>query len=303
VGDALRAIGQTMAHMGLDDPRLTPSGKLDLRLSRLLTAYNKADPPPARVKPIPLMLLRHTCALHRQSQHPLGHAAADMLTLGFYYLLRPGEFANTDNPESSPFRLQDVHLMVGCRRLNHISCPKHALHATTFAFLEFTNQKNGVRGELIGLGRSGNNSFCPIASLINRVIHLRHHSAQPDTPLYAYHTTHWNSVTAAILTTFLRQSALTLGPTLGLTPGDISVRSLRSSGAMALLCGNVDTDRIRLLGRWRSDEMLRYLHVQAFPVVASIASTMLQYGDFTLIPNIPHNSHPPTGGHQGPVAH
>jgi hypothetical protein len=67
---------------------------------------------------------------------------------------------------------------------------------------------------------------------------------------------------------------------------------------MALLYGNVDTDRIRLLGRWRSDEMLRYLHVQAFPVVAHIASTMLQHGNFTLIPN---NPLPTSRGNQGPV--
>jgi hypothetical protein len=63
VGDALRAIGQMLAHMGLNDPRLTPSGTLDLRLSRLLSAYNKADPPPSRVKPVPLTLLRYTCDL------------------------------------------------------------------------------------------------------------------------------------------------------------------------------------------------------------------------------------------------
>jgi hypothetical protein len=69
---------------------------------------------------------------------------------------------------------------------------------------------------------------------------------------------------------------------------------------MALLCGNVDTDRIRLLGRWCSDKMLRYLHVQAFPVVANIASTMLQHGNFTLIPN---NPNPTPRGDQGPVVH
>jgi len=78
-----------------------------------------------------------------------------------------------------------------------------------------------------------------------------------------------------------------VGLPLGLTPTDISVRSLRASGAMALLCANVDTDRIRLLGRWRSDEMLRYLHVQADPVVAPIASAMLRNGHFTLLPNQP----------------
>jgi len=281
-------VGQTLAHMGLTDPRLTPSGKLDIRLSHLLSAYSKADPPPHRVKPIPISLLRHTCDLQRQPDHPLGHAIADMLTLGFFYLLRPGEYANTSNPESSPFRLQDIHLLVGCHRINHLGCPLHELYSATFACLEFTSQKNGVCGELIGLGKSGNAGFCPVTALINRVIHLRHHRAPPTTPLYSYKAHRWDTVSSTILTTALRQSAAVLGHTLGITPGDISVRSLRSSGAMALLCGHVDTDRIRLLGRWRSDEMLRYLHVQAFPVVASLAPTMLQHGNYALIPNNIH---------------
>jgi hypothetical protein len=76
-----------------------------------------------------------------------------------------------------------------------------------------------------------------------------------------------------------------LGEQFGIKPADISVRSLRSSGAMALLCANVDTDKIMLLGCWRSDEMLRYLHVQALPIVAPFASQMLHQRHFTLLPN------------------
>jgi hypothetical protein len=56
---------------------------------------------------------------------------------------------------------------------------------------------------------------------------------------------------------------------------------------MALLCAQVDTDKIRLLGHWRSDEMLHYLHVQAYPAVARLAPVMLQHGHFTLISNQP----------------
>jgi hypothetical protein len=55
---------------------------------------------------------------------------------------------------------------------------------------------------------------------------------------------------------------------------------------MALLCARVDTDTIRLLDRWRSDEMLRYLHVQAIPLVAPLANQMLRQGSYTLLPNI-----------------
>jgi hypothetical protein len=54
---------------------------------------------------------------------------------------------------------------------------------------------------------------------------------------------------------------------------------------MALLCADVDPDKIRLLGRWRSDEMLRYLHVQALPIVTPFASLMVRHGYFSFIPN------------------
>jgi hypothetical protein len=65
---------------------------------------------------------------------------------------------------------------------------------------------------------------------------------------------------------------------------------------MTLLCAAVDTDKIRLLGRWCSDEMLRYLHVQAFPIVAPLAKQMLQHGNFALIPNNPLQSCGPLRG-------
>jgi hypothetical protein len=54
---------------------------------------------------------------------------------------------------------------------------------------------------------------------------------------------------------------------------------------MALLCAHVDMDTIRLIGRWRSDEMLRYLHVQAAPLMRGFAARMLAGGNYTLLPN------------------
>ena len=54
---------------------------------------------------------------------------------------------------------------------------------------------------------------------------------------------------------------------------------------MALLCAQVDANVIQLIGRWRSDEMLRYLHVQTEPVMRDFSSRMLQHGSFTLHPN------------------
>jgi hypothetical protein len=202
-----------------------------------------------------------------------------MITLGFYFLLRPGEYASSSNPDSSPFRLQDVHLMLGLCRL-HPYRDSHILHAATFVGLEFTTQKNGVRGEIVGLGRSGHATFCPVQAAIHRIQHLCQHRAPLHTPIYYYYMhAQWHTITTNNLTTALRQTATSYG------------------------CSNVNPDKIRLIGRWRSDEMLRYLHVQVFPVVARFAPTMLQHGHYSLIPNTPLAAPQPAplphGGHGG----
>jgi hypothetical protein len=135
-----------LANMGFHDPRLQPSGKLNFRLSRLLSYYNKLNPPPSRVKPIPAIILQHTVNVLRLSNHPRSQTIADMLTLGFYFLLCPGEYAHTANPDSTPFRLQDIHLHSGQQQISHLLSTPQQLDSATFVCLEFTNQKNGVRG-------------------------------------------------------------------------------------------------------------------------------------------------------------
>ena len=53
---------------------------------------------------------------------------------------------------------------------------------------------------------------------------------------------------------------------------------------MALLCAGVASDRIRMTGRWRSDELYRYHHVQAQPAMTGLSAVMLQGGSFRLAP-------------------
>jgi hypothetical protein len=210
-----------------------------------------------------------------------------MLLLGFFFLLRPEEYAFTPNPDAAPFRLCDIHLLINNRRVHPYTGSEQDLRNINYIALEFTRQKNGVRGELVGLGCTGHPIHCPVHALLNRVRHLRAHNAPLTTPLYAYHDTAWNRIDTTVLTSHLRHTVTATRAHYGISAVDISIRSLRASGAMALLCAKVDTDMIRLLGRWRSDEMLRYLHVQAFPLVAPLAQQMLHHGHFSLMANQP----------------
>jgi len=52
---------------------------------------------------------------------------------------------------------------------------------------------------------------------------------------------------------------------------------------MAMLCAKIDPAIIRLVGRWKSDAMFRYLHAQAAPLVEPHAKQMRLHGNFTLL--------------------
>ena len=284
VEDYVRFIGQTFLHMGAKDLRLDSSGNMDFRLKRTWAAWKKEDPPPNRVKPVPIRVIRHIANLAHSSSDINNHyrATADMIILAFFFLLRPGEYIDS-NSESSPFRLEDVQLFIGDARLCLQTSPPERLRRASFASLTFTNQKNGVRGEVIGLSRSGDPILCPVRTILRRVLYLRTNNAPPSTPLARTYNT--KRVTAASLTTILREAVAFFGPQIGFLPSDVSARCLRAAGATALLLGRVDTDIISLIGRWRSDEMLRYLHVQAYPLMKDYSRKMLNAGDYTLIPN------------------
>ena len=282
---SIRAIGQTIAGVGARDPRLNDSTTVDFRLTRMWASYKRVDAPPKRVKPVPICIIRHILGIAVAANHTATSAIAAMVVLAFFFLLRPGEYTSGSS-ESTPFTLADVQMFIGSVRLDHMTCPYAMLHRSTFTSLEFTNQKNGIRGEVIGLGRSGSRIFCPVHIVADRIIHLRMNNAPPGTPLsHFYHRGKWCWVTPADVTAILRNAVVVLGASVGFTKKDISARSLRASGAMALLCANIDHDRIKLIGRWRSDEMLKYLHVQCAPVMKHFAKAMINDGDFTLIPN------------------
>ena len=282
----LRAIGQTHTALGAPDPRQTWSGKTDFRLQRQLAHYQKQDPPPNRVKPLPLQIIRQIMNIALATPTPLHMATADMITIAFFFLLRPGEYTSTPS-DSKPFRLKDVQLRIGTRHLNLATATDAQILNATFATLEFTTQKNGRKGEVIGQGLSHDCLLCPVRSIARRVIHLRQHNAPLTTPLASYYSTPTTlkTLSPTHLTTTIKQVVTFLGPTLGLTAKDVSARSLRATGAMALYVGKVDRLTISLIGRWNSDSMMDYLHVQAEPIMRDLSPTMIQYGSYRLHPN------------------
>jgi len=141
VKGTLCAVGQAFSSLGCMDPRLQSSDKLDFHLQRQLTAYKKQDPPPSRVKPIPSPLIVQTAQLNYMANTPHAKAVADMLLPGFFFLLRPGEYAHTTKPEASPFCMCDTHLLIHDRCLNHYTCTHTDIQRLHCLGVHFTEKR------------------------------------------------------------------------------------------------------------------------------------------------------------------
>lgn len=289
VDEALRSVGQAFSCMGARDIRFDSLGRIDLRLTRLLSSFARLEDPPHRVKPLPIPVLQALLsAAYSPTGSPLHQAIADMACIAYFYLCRPGEYSAV-NEDSTPFRLCDVQfhaedsvvLAAQSADLSAIACARGTS-------LTFTNQKNGVRGEVIALGRSGHALCCATTALQRRVAHLRANGAPASSPLAMVYRPNLPPVhlRSRHITQALRTTLLLMPSPLGIAPSDISSRSLRAGGAQALLCAKVDSDEIKLLGRWRSDTMLRYLSAQALPIMEQFAQHILTGGNFTVVPNL-----------------
>lgn len=88
-----------------------------------------------------------------------------------------------------------------------------------------------------------------------------------------------------------------LQPRTRIHPSKLSTRSLRTSGLMTLLQGGGNSDIIKLLGRWKSDAMMDYLHQTSLPDFQKLAIYMFNNGQHTFLSgeSVPHiNSHQPS---------
>ena len=281
VRDEILHVAKTFAELGAPDPRLTIPGDMDPRLTSLYRAWANQDPAPVRVKPIPIQIIHRAQAWVTLAPTPTDQATIDMIWIAYFFLLRPGEYClSSDN---KPLTLRSVGLLIGTRRLNPLTDAADDLFRATHVSITFDNQKNRERGEVVGHARSQHSLACPVLAAVRRVLAVRAFNAAPTAPLCSFRTHRTMHVTSHMCTTMLRAACSSI-PHLGFDPSNIEARSLRSGGAMALLCGGIDKNVIQLVGHWKSDAMFRYLHAQALPLVRDLSRVMLRHGAFALLP-------------------
>ena len=298
VTDALLAVGSGIANLGQPDPRKETPGST--RNHPLLAAFLKGlrdkDDPAKRSYPANIPIVRNLWNILGVDDPIYGRVnrhVCDLTIIAFYWLLRPAEYTPSRGAgRSQAFRFCDVSFTIGdvVRSATDLSLNDVTESSVTSAVLTFTDQKNGVRGEQVAQRANTDPIMCPAKALFRLTQHLRDHRAPATSPLYTFYdsTNTARTVSSRLITNGLRHSAQSLQDTTGIDYALLSARSLRPGGATALMCANIDPTWIQLLGRWKSNAMLRYLRIQAHVNNAHFSQLMLDHGSFTFAPGVFH---------------
>jgi hypothetical protein len=286
VEDALRVVGQAHARLGGPDPRKDNFGAIDFRIQRQIKSYHKVDDPPRWVKPIPVTIILYILAqAFGVVRNDEDLAIADIIAIAFFFLLRPGEYMGT-NADDTPFRLEDVALYIRDRRSDVLTASTAELDASTSVSYKFTTQKNDTWDEKLVKGISGDSKCCPVKATAKRIKYHLAKNSKPTVPIASYYCAHRRTaIKAKDITDTLRHVMTMNYHRTGIHATEVSAQSLRAGGAMAMMCSKIDMNNIRMMGRWHRDVMMRYLHVQAHPIIDHYAAKVFNNGTYTFQPD------------------
>jgi len=292
---ALRAIGTTIALDGRPNPCYQEGqGTYLVPLQRILNAYRKEDPPPEPKLAVPVTILAwlyHTAKVYNT---PKKRLVANLCNIAFYFLLRSVEYSHTGKEaQTQPVCLGDITFWQGTTIIPYWADTARLSQATA-ASICIRLQKNGTRGETVSHHASGR-ADCPVRALSRVVQALRAHTHNQHTPIFTYWTPKGLSrkVHATDITQAIRDAATSMQlEKHGIQLKNISSHSLRSGGAMALHLAGAPAHTIRLMGRWKSDAFLAYLHTQLSCFSEGLSALMSTPQQFTNVVRDPSTKLP-----------
>ena len=145
VSEALLSVAQKFTRTGTEDPRKTAHSVIDYRIKSQLRSFEKNDPAPIHVKPVPITLIIHALLfVYQTNPTPERRAVANMMCIIFFFCLCPGEYTGTTIDDQA-FALNDAALFLRKRRLHNDHTSESELLAATSLQLTFTTQKNNDR--------------------------------------------------------------------------------------------------------------------------------------------------------------
>ena len=274
VTTALRYVGQTFNLAGYSDPRMA-NEHLHLAITRLFRSYTNEDPPPNSQIALPVTVFENIQQHECSSANLREQAAADLIIIGFFFLLRVGEYTLPTSKRLTrtvQFRLRDITFWDGTTALP-FDASLDTLSQASKVTLRLDNQKNCHRNDTLTHERV-DGILNPVFATARRFVSARIHSNGDLDALICQYSPSAH-VTSPLIKTILHRALIRSGAIRsGFDIARTGSHSIRASGAMALFLNNTSTVLIRKLGRWRSETWLTYIHSQIGELTKGLSRKM-----------------------------
>ena len=249
--------------MGSNNPKHNKLGKLEFWLGRKLATYTKQDPPPTQVGLIPVSVLQ---ALAPPTKVAPTSSKQSATWPGYISSSSPVQ-KNTAGAAPTPptiFSSSKTSISSSSSSPSMLPWPPQARPhepGQTFSDFSSTHIQMMSRGNPLALAKQATpkairwqhcitalytlNVMAPLAQLLSRRCTTRTSGSPSTAPRSRHPSEPWSAHLARPLA--LHHKMLASAPSY-------------RGGAMALHKARVDPDTIRIIGRWRSDTLLLYLH-------------------------------------------
>jgi hypothetical protein len=217
---------------------------------------------------------------------PTDHAA-DLIVGAFFFAMRACEYVKTPvSGKTKRVRLGCIHFLSGNR--NRIPNNEPDLLAKAkFVTIVFEDQKNGERFEARIHEKTRDRFLCPVLRFGRAVQRVLKYNPEADesTPLSSMNSRKLNidSITGTFTLNLIRKTCGDQGgkTMFGFDPMEIGNKSLWSGAAMSLFLMKHSSDRIMILGRWKSRAFLDYIRPQVIEWTSCLSGEMISFDNFT----------------------
>ena len=292
-----------LAH-GTNPTKTLGSEKYLPRLQEMIAGWIKADPATKKKLPvevdIPEFLVQQGLATGADQRT---QAIGDQALIGWYYLLRNGEYTVKEygkvDTQTEKFKLKDVTFFRTSSKgkLYQVSRGAREFDIMTAkcATLKLDNQKNGWKSVCINHEHNGDDIFCAVRALGRRYCHIVRNKGNMNTLLSAY----WEGdtrkdVTDKDIRDSLKWAAECLNyPTeRGIPIELVDTHSLRIGGACALALSGYSDTQIQKMGRWRGATFKEYIREQLACYSVGMSKSMKKKHGFVNIAGGAHTDVP-----------
>jgi hypothetical protein len=216
---------------------------------------------------------------------PVDHAT-DLIVGAFFFAMRSCEYVwSSRKGRTKMITLGGIKFLDSSRQVLDHDDP-HLAELAVYVWIRFEYQKNGEKDESRTQRKSSHPLLCPVLRFVRVVQRVRRFvpDISNETPLCSVNSTQHRSdfVSQTFTRSLMKKICKRFGgkETFGFDEDEIGNRSIRSGAAMALFLQNHSSDKIMILGRWKSKAWLDYIRPQVLEWTDLFSSDMISFDNF-----------------------